>query len=61
MEVKHKAKKTEDFEPNFHDERLRKDDVLLCSRMVESLENENEPSWKEVKMLKEILGNDFHT
>jgi len=25
--------------------------------MAEALENENEPSWKEVKQLKDILGN----
>jgi hypothetical protein len=25
-------------------------------RMAQALDNENEPSWKEVRMMKEILG-----
>jgi len=36
--------------------RLLQEDVKTSSRMAEALENENEPSWKEVKQLKDILG-----
>merc|ERR1719232_297006 len=38
------------------EEKLKKDDVFMNVRMVSALENENEPTWKEVKTMKEILG-----
>ena len=51
-----RSKGASDFSPSFHDEKLKKDDVLVSSRLVEALENENEPNWKEVKQMKDILG-----
>jgi len=38
------------------EEKLKRDDVFNNVRMAQALENENEPSWKEVRMMKEILG-----
>lgn len=38
------------------EERLKRDDVFNNVRMAQALENENEPSWKEVRMMKDILG-----
>ena len=35
---------------------LKKEDVFMNVRMCSALENENEPTWKEVKTMKEILG-----
>ena len=35
---------------------LKKDDVFMNVRMCQALDNENEPTWKEVKTMKDILG-----
>ena len=54
-----KAKQASDLTPLLSEDKLRKDDVLTSVRLVESLENENEPTWKEVKLMKDILGKLF--
>ncbi len=51
-----KCKSAEDLHSVLGEERLRKDDVTTCVRVAEALENENEPTWKEVKQMKDILG-----
>ena len=37
------------------DDKLKRDDVFNNVRLAQALENENEPSWKEVRMMKDIL------
>ena len=37
------------------EEKLKKEDVFMNVRMAQALDNENEPSWKEVKGMKDIL------
>ena len=50
-----KAKTADDF--HLGDcEKLKKEDVVTSVRLTQALENENEPSWKEVKQMKDILG-----
>ncbi len=52
-----KAKTSEELrEPASAEQRLRKSDVVTSVRLVEALDNENEPSWKEVKQMKDVLG-----
>ena len=51
-----KAKQSRDLRPSTAEEKLKKPDVVTSVRLVEALENENEPSWKEVKQMKDILG-----
>ncbi|XP_059098027.1 uncharacterized protein LOC131892253 isoform X2 [Tigriopus californicus] len=50
-----KAKQVSDFQNPCQDEKLKKNDVLNSVRITEALDNENEPSWKEVKQMKDIL------
>lgn len=39
----------------FAEEKLKRDDVFLSVRMAQGIENENEPTWKDVKNMKDIL------
>lgn len=39
----------------FSEEKLKRDDVFLNVRMTQAIDNENEPTWKEVKNMKDIL------
>ena len=39
----------------FDEEKLGRDDVFLNVRMTQAIENENEPTWKDVKNMKDIL------
>lgn len=50
-----KAKQLSDFQNPCQDEKLKKNDVLNSVRITEALDNENEPGWKEVKQMKDIL------
>jgi hypothetical protein len=36
--------------------KLKKEDITSSVRLTQALENENEPTWKEVKQMKDILG-----
>eukprot|EP00095_Tigriopus_kingsejongensis_P004187 maker-scaffold47_size466558-snap-gene-3.44 protein:Tk04187 transcript:maker-scaffold47_size466558-snap-gene-3.44-mRNA-1 annotation:"---NA---" len=50
-----KAKQRSDFANCTQDEKLKKNDVLNSVRITQALDNENEPTWKEVKQMKDIL------
>ena len=51
-----KAKQASDFGKSLSEARkLRKDDVNICVKTCLALDNENEPTWKEVKTMKDIL------
>ena len=39
----------------FDEEKLQRNDVFLNVRMCQAIENENEPTWKDVKNMKDIL------
>jgi hypothetical protein len=39
----------------FSEDKLKRDDVFLTVRMCQAIESENEPTWKEVKTMKDIL------
>ena len=39
----------------FQEDKLNRDDVFLSVRMAQAIENENEPTWKDVKNMKELL------
>ena len=39
----------------FAQEKLTRDDVFLNVRMTQAIDNENEPTWKDVKNMKDIL------
>lgn len=39
----------------FNSDKLTRDDVFLNCRMASAIENENEPTWKEVKSMKDTL------
>ena len=39
----------------FDEEKLGRNDVFLNVRMCQAIENENEPTWKDVKNMKDIL------
>ena len=60
--LKHLASYDEDrekvialLENAFHEDKLNRDDVFLAVRMAQAIENENEPTWKDVKNMKELL------
>jgi len=60
--LKHLASYDEDrekvialLESSFKDDKLNRDDVFLGVRMAQAIENENEPTWKDVKNMKELL------
>lgn len=46
---------TEKLKKAICEEKLKKEDVTGCVRMAQAFDNENEPSWKEVKNMKDIL------
>jgi len=50
-----RAEMTEKLKKAINEEKLKKDDVFLNVRMCQALDNENEPTWKEVKNMKDIL------
>ena len=52
---KKRADITEKLKKAISEEKLKKEDVFLNVRMVQALDNENEPTWKEVKQMKDIL------
>ena len=39
----------------FSEDKLNRDDVFLSVRMAQAIENENEPTWKDVKNMKELI------
>lgn len=39
----------------YDEEKFKRDDVFLAVRMAQGIENENEPTWKDVKNMKDIL------
>lgn len=39
----------------FAEDKLKRDDVFLSVRMTQAIDNENEPTWKDVKNMKDIL------
>ena len=51
-----KAKGSADLAACLTEERLRKDDVKTSVQMADALEKESDPTWKEVKTMKDILG-----
>jgi len=60
--LKHLASYDEDrekviaaLEHAFKEDKLNRDDVFLPVRMAQAIENENEPTWKDVKNMKELI------
>ena len=39
----------------FGEDKLNRDDVFLSVRMAQAIDNENEPTWKDVKNMKELV------
>merc|ERR1719225_1063779 len=50
-----RASTVESIKKAFEDDKITRDDVFLNVRMAQGIENENEPTWKEVKNMKDTL------
>jgi len=50
-----RAQVIENLTKAFDEEKLGRNDVFLNVRMTQAIENENEPTWKDVKNMKEIV------
>merc|ERR1719400_2697898 len=52
---KDREKVTAALQAAFSEDKLNRDDVFLSVRMAQAIENENEPTWKDVKNMKELI------
>ena len=53
--AKVKTETIEKLGKGFVEEKMKREDVQAVVRMHQAIENENEPTWKEVKAMKDIL------